>query len=130
MAEVDLSAIVKYFALNEHPFIPGPDPRYLYFSSQVKEALAKCEIAQPPHGSGCCGIPADAYYLLGRYQDALASLKTHFEERFITESAALLMRMADDVLGEKLQGVPPRSEGVRAVRRAILVVADSTRRLV
>jgi general secretion pathway protein A len=43
MADVDLSVITKYFALNEHPFIPGPDPRYLYFSSQVKEAMAKCE---------------------------------------------------------------------------------------
>ena len=43
MADVDLPVIIKYFALNEHPFIPGPDPRYLYFSSQVKEAMAKCE---------------------------------------------------------------------------------------
>jgi general secretion pathway protein A len=31
------------FALNEHPFMTSPDPRFLYFSSQVKEALAKCE---------------------------------------------------------------------------------------
>jgi general secretion pathway protein A len=43
MAEVDIKEIIKYFGLNEHPFIPGPDPRYLYFSSQVREALAKCE---------------------------------------------------------------------------------------
>lgn len=40
---MDISAIVKYFDLNEHPFMTSPDPRYLYFSSQVKEALAKCE---------------------------------------------------------------------------------------
>jgi type II secretory pathway predicted ATPase ExeA len=40
---MDVSAIIKYFALNEHPFMTSPDPRYLYFSSQVKEALAKCE---------------------------------------------------------------------------------------
>jgi general secretion pathway protein A len=40
---MDISAIIKYFALNEHPFLTSPDPRYLYFSSQVKEALAKCE---------------------------------------------------------------------------------------
>src|SRR5512142_3113372 len=40
---MDVSAIVKYFELNEHPFMTSPDPRYLYFSSQVKEALAKCE---------------------------------------------------------------------------------------
>ena len=40
---MDVSAIIKYFELNEHPFMTSPDPRYLYFSSQVKEALAKCE---------------------------------------------------------------------------------------
>jgi len=40
---MDVSAIVKYFQLNEHPFTTSPDPRFLYFSSQVKEALAKCE---------------------------------------------------------------------------------------
>src|SRR5438270_13076241 len=40
---MDLKAIIKYFDLNEHPFISNPDPRFLYFSSQVKEALAKCE---------------------------------------------------------------------------------------
>src|SRR5437762_13513391 len=40
---MDIQAILKYFGLNEHPFISTPDPRFLYFSSQVKEALAKCE---------------------------------------------------------------------------------------
>ena len=40
---MDVAAIVKYFSLNEHPFMTSPDPRFLYFSSQVKEALAKCE---------------------------------------------------------------------------------------
>ena len=40
---MDTDAIIKYFGLNEHPFISTPDPRFLYFSSQVKEALAKCE---------------------------------------------------------------------------------------
>jgi type II secretory pathway predicted ATPase ExeA len=40
---MDNSAIIKYFGLNEHPFMTSPDPRFLYFSSQVKEALAKCE---------------------------------------------------------------------------------------
>jgi type II secretory pathway predicted ATPase ExeA len=40
---MDVAAIIKYFSLNEHPFMTSPDPRYLYFSSQVKEALAKCE---------------------------------------------------------------------------------------
>jgi general secretion pathway protein A len=40
---MDIDAIVKYFGFNEHPFLSTPDPRFLYFSSQVKEALAKCE---------------------------------------------------------------------------------------
>src|SRR5947207_13617508 len=40
---MNLHSIIKYFNLNEHPFITSPDPRFLYFSSQVKEALAKCE---------------------------------------------------------------------------------------
>src|SRR5207237_1317893 len=38
-----INAIVKYFGFSEHPFISNPDPRFLYFASQVKEALAKCE---------------------------------------------------------------------------------------
>jgi general secretion pathway protein A len=40
---MDNGAIIKYFKLNEHPFMTSPDPRFLYFSSQVREALAKCE---------------------------------------------------------------------------------------
>ncbi len=40
---MDTAAIIKYFGFNEHPFMSSPDPRFLYFSSQVKEALAKCE---------------------------------------------------------------------------------------
>src|SRR2546421_4929118 len=40
---MDIDAIIKYFGFHEHPFMTTPDPRFLYFSSQVKEALAKCE---------------------------------------------------------------------------------------
>src|SRR6202165_5880105 len=40
---MDTKAIVKYFGFNEHPFTTSPDPRFLFFSSQVNEALAKCE---------------------------------------------------------------------------------------
>ncbi|GAA5154442.1 hypothetical protein GCM10023321_26260 [Pseudonocardia eucalypti] len=35
--------IPEYFNLNEQPFRLGPDPRYLFYSGQVKEAIAKCE---------------------------------------------------------------------------------------
>ncbi len=42
-AIMDIDALIKYFGFNEHPFISNPDPRFLYFSSQVKEALAKVE---------------------------------------------------------------------------------------
>src|SRR5438067_5135274 len=34
---------LQYFHLNEAPFKIGPDPRFLYLSEQVKEAIAKCE---------------------------------------------------------------------------------------
>ena len=40
---MDINAIIKYFGFNEHPFMTSPDPRYLYFSSQVREAFSKCE---------------------------------------------------------------------------------------
>jgi general secretion pathway protein A len=40
---MDNAVIIKYFELNEHPFMTSPDPRFLYFSSQVKEAFAKSE---------------------------------------------------------------------------------------
>src|SRR5438477_3593056 len=40
---MDIDAIINYFGFKEHPFMTAPDPRFLYFSSQVKEALAKCE---------------------------------------------------------------------------------------
>src|SRR3954468_13535147 len=40
---MDINAIIKHFELNEHPFMTSPDPRFLYFSSQVREALQKCE---------------------------------------------------------------------------------------
>src|SRR5688572_24185783 len=35
--------LLEYFGLNEQPFRLGPDPRYLFYSGQVKEAIAKCE---------------------------------------------------------------------------------------
>jgi general secretion pathway protein A len=35
--------VLDYFHLNEQPFRIGPDPRFLYFTDQVKEAIAKCE---------------------------------------------------------------------------------------
>jgi hypothetical protein len=35
--------VLQYFHLNEQPFRIGPDPRFLYLSDQVKEAIAKCE---------------------------------------------------------------------------------------
>jgi general secretion pathway protein A len=35
--------ILSYFSLTEQPFRIGPDPRYLFLSDLVKEALAKCE---------------------------------------------------------------------------------------
>src|SRR5215210_2793158 len=34
---------LEYFNLKESPFRMSPDPRFLYFSDQVTEALSKCE---------------------------------------------------------------------------------------
>lgn len=34
--------IEEYFQINEVPFRISPDPRFLYYSSQVKEAIEKC----------------------------------------------------------------------------------------
>jgi general secretion pathway protein A len=34
---------LEYFGISESPFRIGPDPRFLYLSDQVREALAKCE---------------------------------------------------------------------------------------
>src|SRR5512135_2355666 len=40
---MDIDGIVTHFGLTEHPFVTSPDPRFLYFSAPVREALAKCE---------------------------------------------------------------------------------------
>src|SRR5215217_5309949 len=37
------SKLLDYFGLKEHPFRTGPDPRFLYLTGQVTEAIAKCE---------------------------------------------------------------------------------------
>lgn len=40
---MDLSIVTKYFGFTEYPFMVTADPKFLFYSSQVKEALAKCE---------------------------------------------------------------------------------------
>src|SRR5438067_8842703 len=40
---MDLSIVTKYFGFNEYPFMVSSDPKFLFFSNQVREALAKCE---------------------------------------------------------------------------------------
>src|SRR5215204_6117606 len=37
------SKLLDHFGLKEHPFRTGPDPRFLYLTEQVTEAIAKCE---------------------------------------------------------------------------------------
>jgi general secretion pathway protein A len=78
--EDSTKAILHYFGLNEPPFRIGPDPRFLYFSEQVKEALAKCEYMAKerigpiyiygPIGSGKTSI-------LRRLDDLLQTDKRH-----------------------------------------------------
>jgi len=40
---MDLSIVTKYFGFSEYPFMVVADPKFLFFSTQVKEALSKCE---------------------------------------------------------------------------------------
>lgn len=76
--------LFKYFSINEPPFRIGPDPRFLYLSDQVKEAIAKCEYMARerigpiyitgPIGSGKTSILRRLYEQLGndeRYEVAL-----------------------------------------------------------
>src|SRR5919202_3340574 len=71
---MDNTAIIKYFGLNEHPFITSPDPRFLFFSSQVKEALAKCEfMARDRIGP---------IYMYGPIGSGKTSLVRRLQERF------------------------------------------------
>jgi general secretion pathway protein A len=38
-----MDVVLSYFQLNEHPYRIGPDPRYLYYTDQVKLAISKCQ---------------------------------------------------------------------------------------
>ena len=68
--------IDEHFQLKEAPFRIGPDPRFLYLSDQVTEALAKCEYMAHervgpiyiygPIGSGKTSILRRLYELLGQ----------------------------------------------------------------
>ncbi|SRR6266566_7120471 len=64
---MDTAAIIKYFGFNEHPFMSSPDPRFLYFSSQVKEVaghhgdlFAESEEAYKTLYTYTKGLPRDA----------------------------------------------------------------------
>src|SRR5579859_7377634 len=38
-----MDIVLEHFRLNEHPFRIGPDPRFLYFTDQVKLAISKSQ---------------------------------------------------------------------------------------
>src|SRR5690242_14526319 len=71
--------ILTYFHLSEHPFRIGPDPRFLYFSDAVKEAIAKCEFMTKerigpiylygPIGSGKTSILRRLYQRLSEHEN-------------------------------------------------------------
>lgn len=71
--------VLKYFHLNEHPFRIGPDPRFLYLSDQVKEAIAKCEYMARerigpiyiygPIGAGKTSLLRRLYERLSQYEN-------------------------------------------------------------
>src|SRR3954462_3449702 len=71
---MDNGAIIKCFKLNEHPFMTSPDPRHLYFSSQVREALSKVEfMARDRIGP---------IYMYGPIGSGKTSLVRRLQERF------------------------------------------------
>lgn len=68
---------LQHFHLNEHPFRIGPDPRFLYLSEQVKEAIAKCEyMARERIGP---------IYITGPIGSGKTSLLRRLHERFESE---------------------------------------------
>src|SRR2546421_13061373 len=69
--------ILSYFQLSEHPFRISPDPRFLYFSDQVKEAIAKSEfMAQERIGP---------IYLYGPIGSGKTSMMKRSYERFLQQ---------------------------------------------
>src|SRR5512144_2696039 len=100
---MDVNAIIKYFNLNEHPFITSPDPRFLYFSSQVKEALAKCEFMARdrigpiymygPIGSGKTSLVRRLQEKLG--QDERYNVKLLISPNLKSSNALLILETFD-----------------------------------
>src|SRR5205807_10288533 len=84
---MDIDAIIHYFGLKEHPFMTSPDPRFLYFSSQVKEALAKCEFMArdrigPMYMAGPIG--AGKTSIVRRLQDKLSQAERYIVKLLIS----------------------------------------------
>ncbi len=95
--------VVEYFNLNEAPFRLGPDERFLYFSDQVKAAIAKCEYMAKervgpiymygPIGSGKTSV-------LRRLRELLSQDKKNVVAFYITPSMVRPNAFLRDILTE------------------------------
>jgi len=102
-AEKSLEATLAYFHLLEHPFLSGPDYRFLYTTDQVKEAIAQTlqQIFQRTHpgymygqyGNGKTTIIMRIYALLKKDQ--------RFQVRFVKATANMTRSaLLRDILAE------------------------------
>src|ERR1700682_760047 len=106
---MDTAAIIKYFGFHEHPFSTSPDPRFLYFSSQVKEALAKCEFMArdrigPIYMYGPIGSGKTS--LVRRLQEKLSQDDRYIVKMLISpnlKSSNAFLRLILETFGEKTE---------------------------
>jgi adenylate cyclase len=87
-------------------------------SRRYTEALRLHEVALQEYDFPCREAAIEAYYSLGRYREAMEAATFHYQRFRTPEHAALLNRMAEDVLGAKIRGDAPRSDLVHAVEQS------------
>jgi len=95
--------VEKYFELNEPAFRISPDPRYMYYSGQVKEAIEKCKYMARnrigplnlygPIGSGKTTLLKQLYNL---FRDEKPYLVAHLISPNIKTSNAFLRVIMDE----------------------------------
>jgi general secretion pathway protein A len=104
-----MDVILSNFQLNEHPYRIGPDPRYLYYTNQVKLAITKCQyMAQErvgpvyiygPIGSGKTSI-------LRRLHEQLSQHETYKVAYIISpniKTSNAFLRLVLDAFGVKTE---------------------------
>ena len=95
--------VEEFFQLNEPPFRISPDPRFLYYSSQVKEAIEKCRYMTEnrvgplylygPIGSGKTTLLKQLY---GLFKEQASNIVAHLISPNIKTSNAFLRVLMDE----------------------------------